>query len=80
MIDLKHLLTLAKEYKRATGRTDTTISSRVFGDGKKLTALKAGKDITTTRYNAALVWFSDNWPEKARWPKDVQRPMKEAAE
>lgn len=80
MIDLKHLLILAKEYKRATGKEDRTISSRVFGDSKKLTALKGGKDITIARFNAAILWFSDNWPEKAKWPKDIQRPIKEAAE
>jgi len=80
MIDLKHLLILAKEYKRATGKEDTTISSRVFGDGKKLSALKSGADITTTRFNAAIIWFSENWPEKARWPKDLERPMRETAQ
>jgi hypothetical protein len=36
--------------------------------------LRAGGDITVSRYNAAVTWFADNWPEGAQWPDEVVRP------
>jgi hypothetical protein len=80
MLDISHLLCVADAYKRATGLEDVTLSHRVFRDSKKLAALRAGSDITTTRFNDAFVWFSDNWPANAEWPESVARPLREAAE
>jgi hypothetical protein len=68
------LLTLADAYASLTGASETTISSRVFDDSKKLAALRVGKDITLRRFNAALAWFSANWPHGAEWPREVSRP------
>lgn len=81
MLNIEHLITVADEYGRATQVEDKTVSSRVFQDSKKLTAIRGGADITVGRYNAALEWFSANWPEQAEWPHDVPRPqVREAAE
>ena len=74
MVHLTHLLALADAYKRATALEDVTVSHRLFGDSKKLSALRAGADITLGRFNAALVWFDANWPEGAKWPDDVTKP------
>lgn len=74
MIDITHLLHLADEYNRAMLTEDKTVSSRAFGDSKKISALRAGADITVGRFNAAIMWFSDNWPEKACWPANISRP------
>lgn len=74
MIQIAHLLALADEFERVMSIEDKTLSFRVFGDSKKLSALRAEADITTARFNAALKWFSDNWPKDARWPKQVSRP------
>lgn len=74
MLRISHLLKLADEYERVSGVGDTTLSFRVFSDSKKLAALRDEADITTTRFNGAIVWFAKNWPAKARWPSDVQRP------
>lgn len=71
MMQIAHLLELADEYQRVTAVGDTTLSFRVFGDSKKLAALRANADITTQRFNAAVTWFSANWPEDAAWPVDV---------
>ncbi|MBL3571805.1 hypothetical protein BV509_20575 [Rhodovulum sulfidophilum] len=63
MQTIEHLLRLADAYKQAASiAEDTTVSYRVFGDTKKLAALRAGGDITTRRYRAAIAWFEDNWP------------------
>lgn len=79
MIEIAHLLCLANAYQRATALEDVTLSHRVFGDSKKLAALRSGADITVTRFNNAIIWFSANWPADLEWPEQVFRPLQEAA-
>ncbi|TDX65174.1 hypothetical protein EDE12_103147 [Methylosinus sp. sav-2] len=67
------LIALADAYAALTGASETTISSRVFGDSKKLAAVRRGKDITLRRFNAAIGWFADNWPTDADWPLNIRR-------
>lgn len=74
MIELSHLLELFDEYQRATGLAESTISKRVFNDGKKLASLRADNDISTKRFNVTFQWLSDNWPEGAKWPAKINRP------
>lgn len=74
MMHIADLLALADEYLRVDPVEDKTLSSRVFADSKKLASLRSTGDITTTRFNAAVQWFSDNWPEGAVWPKGIARP------
>jgi hypothetical protein len=74
MNGIEQLLAVASAYMRATGLRQTTLSSRVFDDGKRLTAIENGAGITVARCERALQWFSDNWPEKGRWPAGVPRP------
>lgn len=72
MMSISELLKVADAYKEAAGLDkDSTVSSRVFNDGKKLTALREGSDIVTGRYNAAFVWFYDHWPEGKAMPKTL---------
>ncbi|TIP13193.1 hypothetical protein [Mesorhizobium sp.] len=80
MIEISHLLAVVDAYRLATGVEDTTVSHRVFGDTKKIEAMRSGADITLGRFNAAVLWFSENWPADAVWPSDIQRPVKEVAE
>jgi hypothetical protein len=75
MSAIDDLLTLSAAYQAATGVQDSTLSSRMFNDGKKLAAMKAGGDINVTRYERALQWLSDNWPDKATWPHAIERPI-----
>jgi len=79
MLEIAHLLLLADEYQRVTSVEDKTLSFRVFGDSKKLTALRGTSDITTGRFNAAVAWFAEHWPDGAKWPESVSRPVGEAA-
>lgn len=67
------LLTVARRYAEIEGVPLSTVSSRVLNDGKKLTALEEGADITVGRFEAALTWFSENWPS-GDWPADIARP------
>lgn len=74
MITEADLVAVIDVYAAATGASDTTISSRVFADSKKLDALRRGASITLRRANEALQWFSNNWPEGAEWPFGLPRP------
>lgn len=79
MSALDHLLTVAAEYARAEGIELKTVSWRVFGDGKKLEAIRdTGADIQVRRYERAVAWFSANWPKAAVWPVDIHRPANDA--
>lgn len=72
------LLAVIDAYIAAESVPDTTISYRVFKDTKKVAALRAGRDITTSRNAFALTWFSEHWPPQAVWPSWVARPFVES--
>lgn len=67
MSAIERLLLLARFYREATGLKAVTLSWRLFGDSKKLGLIENGGDIQVTRYEKAVQWFSDNWPD-APWP------------
>lgn len=80
MVDaVSNIIALADEYGRAEGIESSTVSWRVFGDTKKLDALRKGADLQTRRYAKAVEWFSANWPASAVWPATLTRPFVEAA-
>lgn len=79
MSGIDQLILLARAYGTAEKIETSTVSWRVFGDTKKLDALLDGGDINVRRFERALRWFSDNWPEAAEWPEAVSRPKKAAA-
>jgi len=80
MMQIGDLLRLADEFQRAVPIEDKTLSFRVFGDSKKLAALRDKSDITVSRFNGALGWFATNWPADAPWPEDIERPASEAVQ
>lgn len=76
MSALDHLLAVASEYASVEEVELKTVSWRVFGDGKKLEAIRdRGADIQVRRMEAAMAWFSRNWPSGADWPDDVPRTV-----
>jgi hypothetical protein len=76
MTAIEQLLTVADAYGEVEGLEPKTVSWRVFGDSKKLEAIRSGSDIQVSRYERALQWFSDNWPPLADWPDEVARPVR----
>jgi hypothetical protein len=74
MLKVADLLAVADAYKRALHLEDVTVSHRLFGDSKKLGALRQGAEITLGRFNASLQWLSEHWPEGVKWPQHVARP------
>lgn len=68
------LLKLSDHYAAARGLSISRVSTLVFADGKVLTRISNGGDLTTGRFEAAIGWFSDNWPVDVEWPSDIDRP------
>ena len=72
MMTIRSLLSVVDAYKVAAAVShDRTVSSRVFSDSKKVTALRHGAGIDVRRFNAAMRWFLENWPEGARLPEGL---------
>lgn len=73
MSAITQLLCVARRYAEIESVPLSTVSSRVFDDGKKLKALEEGGDINVGRLERALRWFSENWPNGS-WPDEIPRP------
>jgi len=52
------------------------VSTLIFNDGKRLNAIRDGGDLATSKFEHALAWLSDNWPDDKPWPKRVARPAR----
>ena len=66
------LIATADAYREAAGlASDAVLSRRVFDDNKKLAQLRGSADITLSRFNAAMTWFAENWPEGHSLPKEL---------
>jgi hypothetical protein len=71
---------VAERYGEARKLSAGRVSTLAFGDGTKLPHIFAGNaDLTTARYERTMQWFSDNWPEGAEWPSQIERPAKSEA-
>lgn len=75
----ERLLIVAAEYARIRELSVSRVSTLVFRDGKVLDRLAGSADLTTTRYEGAMAWFSQNWPDGEAWPDGISRPQMEAA-
>lgn len=70
----KQLLTVAQAYCDASEVSLARVSTIIFRDGKKFRLMEAGADLTTGNFEAAMAWFSANWPADAEWPAGIARP------
>lgn len=75
MTDMTQFLRLVAAYGKATGLAESTISSRLFDDGKRLRMLRDGRDVGIRKVQVAVAWLSDNWPADHPWPSDIPRPQ-----
>jgi len=69
MLTKVHLIESADLFRSLTGVEEVTLSYRVFGDTKKLRQLRGESGITLDRFNAAMIWFAQNWPADAELPE-----------
>ena len=68
------LVALAEAYAEARGVSLWRVGHLAAGAGGFFVHLRSGGKCTTHRYEHALQWFAENWPESAAWPADIQRP------
>lgn len=81
MITKLTLVASADLFRAASGgMRETTLSHRIFGDSKKLTALRGSADITVGRFNAAMCWMAENWPEGHEVPASLSAYAAETPE
>ena len=75
---LAALQTLATAYMASTGSSLGSVSTRMFSDSKRLDRAFTGKaQLTLRSFEAAMIWFSANWPADTTWPAEIARPQPE---
>lgn len=74
------ILLTADTFARHRGVGRKRVSKLVLNRGSKLDDIAEGGDITTSIYERAMQWFSDNWPDGLDWPEGVSRPLHLVAE
>lgn len=73
----EQLILVADAYCKAKELSTSRVSTLIFNDGKRLDAIREGKDLYTGRFEQALVWFAEHWPENDdTWPEAVERPVR----
>lgn len=85
MMNLREqLILISDRYGAARGVGRKRVSTIVLNRGQTLDKIAEGHaDVTTSTFEAAMRWFSANWPPEAEWPASVPRPgvtVPEAAE
>lgn len=75
------MITLREQFIRAfdafvahSGLAESTLSDRLLKSGSRFRRIRESSDISTATFERVMRWLSDNWPEGAEWPSDVERP------
>lgn len=68
------LISATDMYCRAAGMSRARLSTVLLSGGRRLADIEAGGDIGVNRFEQAMQWLSDNWPDGAQWPREVPRP------
>jgi hypothetical protein len=80
MTGRERILRLADLYGGALKLERTTVSWRLFQDTNKLAAIAAGRDLYLGRYERAMRFFGEHWPDNlVAWPDGIDRPVSAAA-
>ncbi len=74
MYSIERLLHLIDAYAAAARLSPSTVSTKIFNDGKRVALIRAGGDIGTRQLARAIQWLSEHWPEGAIWPEGFDRP------
>lgn len=75
MTGRERILRLAELYGAALKMERTTVSWRLFKDTNKLDAIAAGRDLYLGRYERAMGFFAEHWPDAlVAWPEGIERP------
>jgi hypothetical protein len=73
-IVIENLLVIVAAYRKATGKSLTTISKEFYGRGDFIDCLRTGeRGVLLGRVSEFLDWLRKNWPEDTDWP--LTRPV-----
>lgn len=70
------LVVASTAYAAATGIKLSTLSTRLLNGGMQLKRIADGGDLNTRKFEEAMSWLSDNWPDGVEWPAGVERPAR----
>lgn len=75
-----HLLELVTLYATALKMEVSTVAQRALGDWRFFRRLDESgtASFTVRKYDAAVAWFDERWPEGVAWPAAVKRPSASA--
>lgn len=68
------LVTLISRFAKHAGLSISTVSRHATGSGDTVARLQRGGTITLKRFDRAVRFLSDNWPDSVAWPTDFPRP------
>ena len=75
MSAMKKFLAVCDVYMAAASLDEKLLSGRMLGDRAKVGNIRRnGADMTTSRFEAAMLWLSRNWPDDTDWPAGIDRP------
>ena len=69
------LVALMGRFAKHSGLSVSTVSRHATGSGDTVARLQRGGTITIKRFDRAVRFLSDNWPDSLAWPADVPRPL-----
>ena len=78
----RNLLKIVDAYKKATGLSDSTISTQIYGQQTFLRKFRLGEQsITVSKLQEVIQALSNRWPAGTAWPKttaiSLRRPIKQ---
>lgn len=68
------LVALMARFAKHTGLSISTVSRHATGSGDTVARLQRGGTMTIKRFDRAVGFLSDNWPDSVAWPADIPRP------
>lgn len=77
---VSNLNAVFEAFSAASKLKASTIWARAVGDARFMDRLSSGASFTIKTYDNAIKWFSDNWPQGAVWPANVNRPTETLTE
>jgi hypothetical protein len=73
MVPSEALKLLARLYLDHTGIREFALGERAGLGGKFFKLVMAGKGYHSDSGDAAMLWFSANWPDDLPWPRSITR-------
>jgi hypothetical protein len=68
------LLLLAARFSDAEHVSLQAIGQRALKDNTFFLRIGGGSGFNVRTYDRLVAWFSENWPNRAEWPAQIERP------